>query len=125
MCRKPTLQVKNGQRVEIVADAYPDRRFEGRVRLIAPEAVVEQNVTSFQVRVQLVSGQSELRSGMNVDVTFIGETVPDALVVPTVAIVTAKERRVCWYRMSRRTISGCHCGLTGPPDACSQRREAR
>ena len=81
-------QVKNGQRVEIVADAYPDRTFEGRVRLIAPEAVVEQNVTSFQVRVQLVSGQSELRSGMNVDVTFIGETVPDALVVPTVAIVT-------------------------------------
>jgi HlyD family secretion protein len=81
-------QVKNGQRVEIVADAYPDRTFEGRVRLIAPEAVVEQNVTSFQVRVQLVSGQSELRSGMNVDVTFIGEPVPNALVVPTVAIVT-------------------------------------
>lgn len=81
-------QVKNSQRVEIVADAYPDRTFAGRVRLIAPEAVVEQNVTSFQVRVQLVSGQSELRSGMNVDVTFIGEPVPDALVVPTVAIVT-------------------------------------
>jgi len=81
-------QVKNGQRVEIMADAYPDRTFEGRVRLIAPEAVVEQNVTSFQVRVQLVSGQSELRSGMNVDVTFIGERVPQALVVPTVAIVT-------------------------------------
>jgi len=81
-------QVKNGQRVEIVADAYPDRTFEGRVRLIAPEAVVEQNVTSFQVRVQLVSGQSELRSGMNIDATFIGERVADALVVPTVAIVT-------------------------------------
>lgn len=37
---------------------------------------------------QLVSGQSELRSGMNVDVTFIGERVSEALVVPTVAIVT-------------------------------------
>jgi len=99
MCRKPTLQVKNGQRVEIVADAYPDRTFEGRVRLIAPEAVVEQNVTSFQVRVQLVSGQSELRSGMN-DVTFIGETVPDALVVPS-CHCHQRKRRVCWYRMSR------------------------
>jgi HlyD family secretion protein len=81
-------QVKNGQRVEIVADAYPDRTFEGRVRLIAPEAVIEQNVTSFQVRVKLVSGQLQLRSGMNVDVTFIGEPVSNALVVPTVAIVT-------------------------------------
>jgi len=68
------------------------------VRLIAPEAVVEQNVTSFQVRAA-VSGQSELRSGMNVDVTFIGETV-DALVVPQLPLST-KERRVCWYRMSR------------------------
>lgn len=81
-------QVKNGQRVEIVADSYPERTFEGRVRLIAPETVVENNVTSFQVRVKLVSGLSELRSGMNVNVAFIGKTIPHALTVPTVAIVT-------------------------------------
>ncbi len=83
-------QVKRDQRVEVVADAYPDRTFEGRVRLIAPEAVVEQNVTSFQVRVRLVEGQAELRSGMNIDVTFIGSSIDDALVVPTVAIVTRR-----------------------------------
>jgi HlyD family secretion protein len=58
------------------------------VELVAPEAVVEQNVTSFQVRVALVTGQKELRSGMNVDLTFLGEQVSNALVVPTVAIVT-------------------------------------
>jgi len=29
-------------------------------------------------------------SGMNVDVTFLGEALKDALVVPTVAIVTEK-----------------------------------
>jgi HlyD family secretion protein len=81
-------QVKNGQRVEIVADAYPERTFAGSVRLIAPETVVENNVTSFQVRVKLVSGLSELRSGMNVNVAFIGKTIPHALTVPTVAIVT-------------------------------------
>jgi len=53
--------VKNGQRVEIVADAYPDRTFEGRVRLIAPEAVVEQNVTSFQVR---AAGERAVRTAL-------------------------------------------------------------
>jgi len=58
--------------------------------LIAPEAVVEQNVTSFQVRVALETGTQELRSGMNVDVTFLGEQVPNALMVPTVAIVTER-----------------------------------
>jgi len=81
-------QIKQGQSVEIVADAFPDKVFKGRVQLVAPEAVVEQNVTSFQVRVALLTGQQELRSGMNVDLTFLGQEVSNALVVPTVAIVT-------------------------------------
>jgi HlyD family secretion protein len=81
-------QIKPGQSVEIVADAFPDQIFKGRVKLVAPEAVVEQNVTSFQVRVSLLTGQTELRSGMNVDLTFLGQQVNNALVVPTVAIVT-------------------------------------
>jgi HlyD family secretion protein len=83
-------QIKQRQQVEIIADAYPDQVFKGHVRLISPEAVVEQNVTSFQVRVAIDTGKNELRSGMNVDVTFLGKALQDALVVPTVAIVTEK-----------------------------------
>ncbi len=83
-------RIKPGQQVEIVADAYPDQVFKGRVRLIAPEAVVEQGVTSFQVRVTLETGTDKLRSGLNVDLTFLGDRVNDALVLPTVAIVTEK-----------------------------------
>jgi HlyD family secretion protein len=81
-------QLEPGQKVEIVADAYPDEEFLGEVKRIAPEAVVEDNVTSFEVRVKLLSGQNKLRSKMNVDATFIGEELRDSLVVPTVAIVT-------------------------------------
>lgn len=81
-------QIKPGQSVEVVADAFPDQVFKGRVQLVAPEAVVDQNVTSFQVRVTLETGQKELRSGMNVDLIFLGEKKSNALVVPTVAIVT-------------------------------------
>jgi len=81
-------QIKSGQQVEIVADSYPDRVFKGHVRLVAPEAIVEQNVTSFQVRAALDSGTDKLLSGMNVDLTFLGQNLNDALVVPTVAIVT-------------------------------------
>ena len=83
-------QIKAKRRVWIVADAFPGKKFLGQVRLIAPEAVVEQNVTSFQVRVALNTGQSQLRSGMNVDLTFLGDDLKDALVVPTVAIVNQK-----------------------------------
>ena len=81
-------QIRSGQQVEIVADSYPERVFKGRVRLVAPEAIIEQNVTSFQVRVALDSGLDKLLSGMNVDLTFLGQNLNDALVVPTVAIVT-------------------------------------
>ncbi len=81
-------QVKLGQPVEIVADAYPDKTFRGQVRLIAPEAVVQQDVTSFEVRVTIKTGLAWLRSRMNVDATFLGKQLNHALVIPTVAVVT-------------------------------------
>ena len=83
-------QVRLGQMVEIRADAFPGQKFKGKVRLVAPAAVLEQNVTSFQVRITLETGQNQLRSGMNVDLSFVGEILKDALVVPTVAIVKQK-----------------------------------
>lgn len=83
-------QIKPGQEVEIVADAYPDKVFKGRVKLIAPEAVKERDVTLFQVRVSIATGKDVLQSGMNVDLRFVGQKLSNALVVPTVAIVTNK-----------------------------------
>ncbi len=81
-------QIRLGQEVEITADAFPGKTYKGRVRLIAPEAVIEQNVTSFQVRIKLLTGQEELKSGMNTDLRFLGDTLNNVLTVPTVAIVT-------------------------------------
>ena len=83
-------QIRLNQTVEVKADAFPGEKFRGKVRLIAPAAVVEQNVTSFQVRISLETGQNKLRSGMNLDLTFLGESIKDAVVVPTVAIITQK-----------------------------------
>ena len=81
-------QIQIGQVVEIVSTAYPEAIFKGVVRLIAPEAIERQNVTIFQVRIQLENGLEQLRSNMNVDVAFLGNRLSDALVVPAVAVVT-------------------------------------
>ena len=81
-------QLELRQKVEIVADAYPDQIFEGEIKRIAPEAIIEDNVTSFEVRIDLLTGKDKLRSKMNVDVAFIGQEITDTLVVPTVSIVT-------------------------------------
>ncbi len=73
-------QIKPGQTVEVVADAYPDKVFIGKVKLIAPEAVKEREVTLFQVRVDLETGKEELQSGMNVDLEFLGDNLKNVLV---------------------------------------------
>jgi len=81
-------QLRPGEQVKITADAYPDLEFKGRIIRIAPEAVKEQGVTSFDVIIALNNGQEKLRSKMNVNLVFLGNSIPNALVVPTVSIVT-------------------------------------
>ncbi|MBD2234169.1 efflux RND transporter periplasmic adaptor subunit [Phormidium tenue] len=80
--------IEPGQTVEVVADAFPEQTFAGRVKLVAPEAIERQSVTLFQVRIELIDGKDILRSNMNVNVNFVGDQLADALVVPTVAVVT-------------------------------------
>ena len=83
-------QIKRGQAVEVKVDAFPKEAFQGRVRLIAPEAIEERDVKFFQVRIVLLTGKDKLRSGMNADLAFVGEQLKEVLVVPTVAIVTKR-----------------------------------
>lgn len=88
-------RIKPGQQVEIRSDSYPDDVFKGAVRLIAPRAVQENqqnsNVTSFRVKVILHTGQQQLKTGMNVKLSFKGDSLRNALVVPLAAIVTKKD----------------------------------
>jgi HlyD family secretion protein len=82
------VRVRTGMPVAIHADAYPGKTFQGVVREVAPQSTVVQNVTSFEVKVTLLPPAStQLRSGMNVDADFLTGQVPQALMVPTVAIV--------------------------------------
>ncbi|MEM1425957.1 MAG: efflux RND transporter periplasmic adaptor subunit [Cyanobacteria bacterium P01_H01_bin.130] len=83
-------RIRQGQTVKISADAYPDRTFEAQVKRIAPEAVLERDVTYFEVRLGLTTGREVLRSGMNVDLAFLGDRLTDVVVVPTVAVVTIR-----------------------------------
>ncbi|NUN65602.1 efflux RND transporter periplasmic adaptor subunit [Pseudanabaena biceps] len=77
-----------GQTVTIQVDAYPTKKFNGRVVSISPQAIVNQNVTSFEVKSEITSEDKQLlRSGMNASLEFKAGELKDVLVVPTVAIV--------------------------------------
>ncbi len=86
-------QIKQGQTVELRADAFPSQTFKGVVRLVSPEAkedATQRGVITFEVRVKLLSGKDKLRSGMTTDLAFLGKKINNSLMVPTVAIVTVK-----------------------------------
>ncbi|OKH48857.1 efflux transporter periplasmic adaptor subunit [Calothrix sp. HK-06] len=86
-------KISLGQKVLVTADAHPGVAFEGRVSQIAAQATVEQNVTSFQVKAEIVSDNKNLlRSGMNVTADFQVGQLENALVVPTAAVVRQQRR---------------------------------
>ncbi len=85
-------RLKVGLPASVRVDAFPDRRFQARVRQIAPRAVKTNNVTSFEVKLQLIDPARELRIGMTADIDFQTGTLQARTVVPTVAIVTEDGR---------------------------------
>jgi HlyD family secretion protein len=90
-------QIKLGQPVNIQVDTYGNETFEGKVRLIAPRAVKENNVTFFRVKVALVTGQDKLQSGMNTRLTFKGEPIANAITIPLAAVVTQADGQTGVY----------------------------
>jgi HlyD family secretion protein len=82
-------KIKIGQGVEIVSNAFPEKMFTGHVTQIAPEAVVTQNVTTFEVHAAIDDDpQGKLLAGMNVSARFVSGSLKDALLVPTVCVVS-------------------------------------
>lgn len=80
-------RIRIGQKVKITVDAYPGKVFAGKVSQIASQATVQQNVTSFDVKITIDSDESLLISGMNVGVEFNVGQLENALVIPNIAIV--------------------------------------
>ena len=81
-------QIRLGLNASIQADAYTGKTFTGKVTQISPQSIVQQNVTSFEVKTSIVDDEKKmLRSGMNVNVEFKAGELKDVLVVPTAAIV--------------------------------------
>lgn len=82
-------RIQVGQPVTIATPAFPGRIFKGTVFLVAPEAVQENDITQFQVRVRLNNQAARtLKSRLNVTVNFIAGQLNGALVVPTTAIIS-------------------------------------
>lgn len=77
-----------GAEATIRAESFPDRIYRGAVVRIAPEARVEQNVTLFDLVIEVENSDGRLLSGMNAAVELLIEEAADVLLIPLAALRT-------------------------------------
>lgn len=85
-------RVRAGLRVGVVADAYPDHRFEARVGLIS--SVVDTVSRTVKVRVEIPSPEHLLKPGMFARADLTLDPKPGAVGVPHSAVQTLEGREV-------------------------------
>lgn len=79
-------QVKPGQRANFTVPAWPDREFEGTVRQVRLESVIDQNVVTYAVVVDATNPDHGLLPGMTATVEFVVAEVSEALCAPNAAL---------------------------------------
>lgn len=79
-------QITPGLAVRVTADALLRRTFNGKVTRVAPQAAVVQNVTQYEVIVEVEDPGSDLRLGMTLDAEFIITERQGVLLVPAEAV---------------------------------------
>ncbi|MEJ2715572.1 MAG: efflux RND transporter periplasmic adaptor subunit [Deltaproteobacteria bacterium] len=79
-------RVKVGQTAVFTVPAFPDESFTAKVTQIRNEPVVEQNVVTYTVVLDVDNRELKLRPGMTANVRILLEEVKDALMVPDQAL---------------------------------------
>lgn len=87
-------QIRPGQQIEVMVDAFPDKSFKARVDAIDPQ--VDSTGRSALLRGRIDNPQGRLKPGMFARVRLILSERSNAMTVPEEAIVPQGERSVVW-----------------------------
>ena len=72
--------VKMGHEVTITADAFPDKKFKGRVKRIAPQGLVENSITIFKVKIEVLGkGRKILKPMMSANIDIVTDHVETSI----------------------------------------------
>ncbi|MBX7246091.1 MAG: efflux RND transporter periplasmic adaptor subunit [Candidatus Sumerlaeaceae bacterium] len=85
-------KVKLDQRATITADAFPGKRFRGKVVRVSTKGVTSQNVTTFEVKIEIEGeGKELLRPEMSGNVEIQADRHEDVIVIANEAVQFGKE----------------------------------
>lgn len=86
-------KVKKGLPVVITTDAYPEQSFKGKVARIAPKGIVENSITVFKVKIEILGkGKSILKPMMSANVDIISKRLKNVLYLPREAVKIKDDR---------------------------------
>ncbi|MBI4389523.1 MAG: efflux RND transporter periplasmic adaptor subunit [Nitrospinae bacterium] len=79
--------IRLGQPVSITADAFQGQTFEGKVTRIAPQGVVQNKITIFKVKIEILgNGKEVLKPMMTANVDIVTRHLENALYLPREAV---------------------------------------
>jgi HlyD family secretion protein len=78
--------VTEGQEVSFTVDAFPARRFKGRVHQVRNAPTVVQNVVTYDAVVRIDNKEQLLKPGMTANVQFLVNRKEDVLTIPNMAM---------------------------------------
>jgi HlyD family secretion protein len=78
--------VTEGQEVTFTVDAFPARRFKGRVHQVRNAPTVVQNVVTYDAVVRIDNKELLLKPGMTANVQFLVNRRDDVLTIPNMAM---------------------------------------
>jgi HlyD family secretion protein len=89
-------RVRLGMPVVITVDAFPYRRFDGKVTQISPAARLKEKIKVFDVEVTLKEQIADFRAGMTANIDVRGDRVEKALSVPVEGIFKKHDREIVY-----------------------------
>lgn len=80
-------KIKAGQRASFSVDAYPERKFEGEIKLVRVNSEIVEGVVTYISVLNVDNPELLLRPGMSADVDIIIQTLKDSLNIPKAALL--------------------------------------
>jgi len=120
-------QIKKGQDADFTVDAYPNKKFSGKVTQIRLNPTTVQNVVSYTVMIDVDNPDLQLLPGMTANITVNVEQVHDVFKVPGAALKFIPQSvQGTWGKHpksadARDTSSGRHRGSGAAADSTKRR----
>ena len=98
-------QIDVGQPVTLEFDAILGKEYQGKVVEVSPVGVQQQGLVSFEVTIQLIDADEDVRPGLTAAVQIVVRQVKDALLIPNRAVRWVRGEQVVYLAQNKDNIT--------------------